>query len=107
MGTTEHADLLIIGAGPAGMAAALSAASAAAPRGLSIAVLDDNPLPGGQIWRDGPNAQVPKQARDMREQLQAFSGIRVHSGCKVVALAGPKRLLVEDAERGWVLRYNV
>ncbi|HEX8590228.1 FAD/NAD(P)-binding oxidoreductase, partial [Pseudomonas sp.] len=47
------------------------------------------------------------QARDMREQLQAFSGIRVHSGCKVVALAGPKRLLVEDAERGWVLRYNV
>ena len=107
MGTTEHADLLIIGAGPAGMAAALSAASAAAPHGLSIAVLDDNPLPGGQIWRDGPNAQVPKQARDMREQLQAFSGIRVHSGCKVVALAGPKRLLVEDAERGWVLSYNV
>ena len=57
--TTEHVDLLIIGAGPAGMAAAL----AAAPRGLSIALLDDNPLPGGQIWRDGPNAQVPKIGR--------------------------------------------
>jgi len=54
--TTEHFDLLIIGAGPAGMAAAL----AAAPHGPSIALLDDNPLPGGQIWRDGPNAPVPE-----------------------------------------------
>ncbi|MEX6665793.1 FAD-dependent oxidoreductase [Pseudomonas sp. W2-17] len=100
--TTEHVDLLIIGAGPAGMAAAL----AAAPRGLSIALLDDNPLPGGQIWRDGPNAEVPKQAHDMRGQLQGLSNVRLHSGCKVVALAGPKRLLLEDAERGWVLSYD-
>lgn len=99
---TEHVDLLIIGAGPAGMAAAL----AAAPRGLNIAVLDDNPLPGGQIWRDGPQAHVPQQARDMRAQLQQLDNVRVHSGCKVIALAGPKRLLLEDAERGWVLSYD-
>lgn len=99
---TEHVDLLIIGAGPAGMAAAL----AAAPRGLHIAVLDDNPLPGGQIWRDGPQAQVPQLARDMRAQLQRLGNVRVHSGCKVIALAGPKRLLLEDAERGWVLSYD-
>ena len=39
-------DLLIIGAGPAGMAAAL----AAAPSGMRITVVDDNPGPGGQIW---------------------------------------------------------
>ena len=52
------ADLLIIGAGPAGMAAAL----AAAPSGARIVVLDDNPLPGGQIWRDGPQASLPAQA---------------------------------------------
>jgi NADPH-dependent 2,4-dienoyl-CoA reductase/sulfur reductase-like enzyme len=100
--TTEHVDLLIIGAGPAGMAAAL----ATAPRGLSIVLLDDNPLPGGQIWRDGPHAQVPKQARDMRSQLKGMSNVRLYSGCKVVALAGPKRLLLEDAERGWVLSYD-
>ncbi len=102
MSMTEHVDLLIIGAGPAGMAAAL----AAAPHGPSIALLDDNSLPGGQIWRDGPNAQVPKQAQDMRTQLQGFSNVRLHSGCKVVALAGAKRLLLEDAERGWVLSYD-
>lgn len=41
-------DLLIIGAGPAGMAAAARAAE----RGLSVVVLDEQPRPGGQIWRD-------------------------------------------------------
>ncbi|HEX7865836.1 MAG TPA: FAD-dependent oxidoreductase, partial [Variovorax sp.] len=43
----EHCDVLVIGAGPAGMAAAV----AAAPSGASIVVIDDNPVPGGQIWR--------------------------------------------------------
>ncbi|HII1304042.1 TPA: FAD-dependent oxidoreductase, partial [Pseudomonas aeruginosa] len=45
-------DLLIVGAGPAGLAAAL----AAAPSGARIALVDDNPAAGGQIWRDGPRA---------------------------------------------------
>ncbi|HEY4250268.1 MAG TPA: FAD-dependent oxidoreductase [Roseomonas sp.] len=40
-------DLVIIGAGPAGMAATLEAGDA----GLSVLVLDENPHPGGQIWR--------------------------------------------------------
>ncbi len=40
-------DLAIIGAGPAGMAAAVEAAAL----GLRVAVLDDQPEPGGQIWR--------------------------------------------------------
>ncbi|MFJ3481916.1 FAD-dependent oxidoreductase [Pseudomonas sp. NPDC090202] len=95
-------DLLIIGAGPAGMAAAL----AAAPSGASIALIDDNPLPGGQIWRDGPQAQLPTQAQDMRTQLQRFSNIRLHSATKVIALAGHKRLLLEDPMRGWLLGYD-
>lgn len=40
-------DLLIIGAGPAGMAAAATAAR----HGLTVAVLDEQPAPGGQIYR--------------------------------------------------------
>jgi NADPH-dependent 2,4-dienoyl-CoA reductase/sulfur reductase-like enzyme len=40
-------DLLIVGAGPAGMAAAV----AARRHGLSVLVIDDQPAPGGQIWR--------------------------------------------------------
>lgn len=40
-------DLVIVGAGPAGMAAA----SAAAEQGLIVAVLDEQAAPGGQIYR--------------------------------------------------------
>ncbi|MBD9601571.1 NAD(P)/FAD-dependent oxidoreductase [Pseudomonas sp. PDM10] len=98
----EYADLLIIGAGPAGMAAALAAASS----GARIVLLDDNPLPGGQIWRDGPQAKLPNPARQMRGRLEACSNIRRHSGTRVIACAGPKQLLVEDADRGWVIGYD-
>lgn len=41
-------DLAIIGAGPAGMAAAQLAAS----KGLSVCILDEQPRAGGQIYRD-------------------------------------------------------
>ena len=40
-------DLAIVGAGPAGMAAAVEAAG----HGLKVCVLDDQPEPGGQIYR--------------------------------------------------------
>jgi NADPH-dependent 2,4-dienoyl-CoA reductase/sulfur reductase-like enzyme len=99
---SEYADLLIIGAGPAGMAAAL----AAAPSAARIVLLDDNPLPGGQIWRDGPQASLPNPARQMRERLEACSNIRHHSGTRMIACAGPKQLLVEDADRGWLIGYD-
>lgn len=45
--TPETLDLLIIGAGPAGMSAAIEARR----HGLSVAVLDEQRSPGGQIYR--------------------------------------------------------
>ncbi|SLN12913.1 Hydrogen cyanide synthase subunit HcnB [Roseovarius litorisediminis] len=44
----QQIDLIIIGAGPAGMAAAQTAAD----NGLSVCLLDEQPRPGGQIYRD-------------------------------------------------------
>jgi len=41
-------DLIVIGAGPAGM----SAAALAAEAGLAVLLLDENPRAGGQIYRD-------------------------------------------------------
>jgi NADPH-dependent 2,4-dienoyl-CoA reductase/sulfur reductase-like enzyme len=53
-------DLLIVGAGPAGMAAAV----AARRHGLTILVVDDQPAPGGQIWRAVETvAATPRGAR--------------------------------------------
>jgi NADPH-dependent 2,4-dienoyl-CoA reductase/sulfur reductase-like enzyme len=40
-------DLIIVGAGPAGVSGALEAARL----GLSVLVLDENPSPGGRIWQ--------------------------------------------------------
>jgi NADPH-dependent 2,4-dienoyl-CoA reductase/sulfur reductase-like enzyme len=43
-----HRDIIIIGAGPAG----LSAAATAAEYGLDVLVVDEQPSPGGQIYRN-------------------------------------------------------
>ncbi|TDF82508.1 FAD/NAD(P)-binding oxidoreductase [Pseudomonas sp. H9] len=98
----EHTNLLIIGAGPAGLAAA----QAAAPTAARIILLDDNPQPGGQIWRAGPKANVPAQARQLREQVLACANVQYYPGTRVIAQSAPDTLLVEDAERGWQIRYD-
>ena len=43
----DKVDVLIVGAGPAGMSAAI----AARRHRLEVVVIDDQPQPGGQIWR--------------------------------------------------------
>lgn len=48
----DHYELLIIGAGPAGMAAACEAAR----NGVDVALIDEQPFPGGQIYRNVSNA---------------------------------------------------
>jgi NADPH-dependent 2,4-dienoyl-CoA reductase/sulfur reductase-like enzyme len=46
--TVERFDLAIVGAGPAGMAAAIEARR----HRLRTVVLDEQPAPGGQVWRN-------------------------------------------------------
>ena len=48
MSGTSHYDLVIIGAGPAGLAAAIEASR----HDVSTLVLDDQPAPGGQVYRN-------------------------------------------------------
>jgi len=50
--TIERWDLVVVGAGPAGLRAAIEGARA----GLSVAVIDENARPGGQIFRQIPEA---------------------------------------------------
>lgn len=53
-----HYDVAVIGAGPAGMAAAVESAAS----GLSVIVLDEQALPGGQIYRAVENADAARVA---------------------------------------------
>ncbi len=95
-------DLLIVGAGPAGLAAAL----AAAPSGARIALVDDNPAPGGQIWRDGPRASLPPRAHQMRQRLAGQANVEHFPATRVVACGPGRRLLLEDPQRGWQVGYR-
>jgi NADPH-dependent 2,4-dienoyl-CoA reductase/sulfur reductase-like enzyme len=62
---TRAFDILVVGAGPAGIAAAVTAAEC----GLSVGVVDDNPAAGGQIWRNG--AHLPAPARRWKTRFEA------------------------------------
>lgn len=78
--------IAVVGAGPAGMAAALRAREC----GAEVVVVDDNPAPGGQIWRGVAGQKEVARFRG--------SGIRVLSGVRVVAGDPVRRELRLDGE---------
>jgi thioredoxin reductase len=94
------ADLAIAGAGPAGLAAAAEAAA----RGVSVVVLDDNPAPGGQYFRQAPpglgRASRAAGDRERRRADALFAAIR-HP--RVQHLAGA---VVWDAPEPGVLAFT-
>lgn len=90
-----HYDVVVIGAGPAGLAAARVAAGA----GASVAILDDNPRAGGQVWRTGP-MHPPSKA--LSDHLHALSDVTLWPSARVVGPLDTRRLLVESAEHGGV-----
>jgi D-hydroxyproline dehydrogenase subunit alpha len=91
-------DIVIVGAGPAGLSAARSAAAS----GARIAVLDDNPRAGGQIWRQGPGRSAAPPLRDALVSLAACSNVTLWSSARVIALLPANGLLIESAELGGV-----
>ena len=68
---TDCFDILVVGAGPAGMAAAVRAAEC----GVRVGLVDDNRASGGQIWRSG--ARLPAAARQWTVRLESSGVIRL------------------------------
>src|SRR6185437_3679301 len=65
--TFDHCDVLIIGAGPAGLAAA----RAASETGARVVVCDENPAPGGSLLAETEAEIDGKSARDWLEDTLA------------------------------------
>ncbi len=72
--TTKQCDLIVIGAGPAGMAAALKATQ----HGAHVILLDEQPTAGGQIYRNVTHAssrQATILGADFTEGLSLTNGL--------------------------------
>lgn len=82
--------VVIVGAGPAGIAAALTAGEAT--------VLDDNPTVGGQIWRGAQSN--PWIDRLSRSSVKVITGARVVSGDAI-----RQTLLVDNNGRAETISY--
>ncbi|MBY8885381.1 NAD(P)/FAD-dependent oxidoreductase [Streptomyces sp. PTM05] len=92
------ADVAVVGAGPAGLAAAGEAAAA----GLDVVVVDAGARPGGQYWRHGPGAEGPAPGTHGRG---TFSTLRAGLGRHGVRLVcGHQVWQAGRHDDGFVLR---
>jgi NADPH-dependent 2,4-dienoyl-CoA reductase/sulfur reductase-like enzyme len=95
----KYAEVIVVGAGPAGIAAA----TAAARHGRSVLLVDDNPAAGGQIWRGG--IEAPSQHANHGENARgenAKKGSALHQltksgaellfGCRIFDAPSPGTL---------------
>jgi D-hydroxyproline dehydrogenase subunit alpha len=87
-------DVLVVGAGPAGLAAACRAAES----GGKVAVVDDNPRPGGQIWRAGAGKFAPGAVAWLATAERRKVGFI--AGARVFAAPAPGRLALESFSKG-------
>ena len=94
-------DLLIVGAGPAGMAAAVSARR----HGLSVLVVDDQPAPGGQIWRAVETvAALPRAARLGESYLEGADSAAAFRACGADYEPGSQLWQIEPGFRAFLTR---
>ena len=98
-GRTISADVVVVGAGPAGIAAAARAAEA----GRRVVVLDEAPNAGGQIWRHRARAALGTDARRWLDRLSRTRA-EVRQGVAVVDVIGGDDpagfIIVSERHRG-------
>ncbi len=88
----RQAGLVVVGAGPAGLAAAEAAARA----GVDVLLLDAAPAPGGQVWRARQGVPEPAVARTLARL--GDTGVRVLAGTRVVMPLPGRTLLIDGPD---------
>lgn len=93
----ERNDIAVIGAGPAGANAALIASRL----GMTVTLIDEQPKPGGQVWRaksaailDAPSTPESVAGGQLRQRMQSSA---------VAHLGNTRVWQIERTEVGWVL----
>ncbi len=93
MSEAQEFPIVIVGAGPAGIAAACAAAES----GARVALVDDTPWLGGQIWRGQQAKPAVPQAQHWLVRLRG-SGVTILDRTSVIAAPHPGVLLAEHPE---------
>ena len=88
----RHFDVLVIGGGPAGMAAAVRAAES----GVQVGLVDDNANLGGQIWRGQTGHPQKADASKWAERIRT-SKVTVLCGLRIVHQPEAGILLAENS----------
>ncbi|MBI5580079.1 MAG: FAD-dependent oxidoreductase [Deltaproteobacteria bacterium] len=109
---THRFQAAVVGMGPAGMAAAIELARA----GVKIALIDQAPLPGGQVYRQPPGefSMPPGLAPSRhnighalrRELAQAGSSLTFLNGAVVWGAFSPGTLSVHQTGRNYEVSYE-
>jgi NADPH-dependent 2,4-dienoyl-CoA reductase/sulfur reductase-like enzyme len=94
-------DVLVVGGGPAGLAAAACAAEG----GARVGIVDDNPRLGGQIWRSGFDDKQKKEAAQWTERVRV-PGITALCGLRVVHQPAPGVVFAESYDGVRELTYE-
>lgn len=81
------ADLAIVGAGPAGLSAAIEAAA----HGLTVVVFDEHPTPGGAVWRDAKDDDGDATIRRFHA-----AGVALHTRAAVTGIEPGRRVFWRD-----------
>src|SRR5215469_3209141 len=98
----ERFDVLVVGGGPAGIAAAVRAAET----GARVGIVDENPAPGGQIWRSS-SSEGKHSAEALRwlERMKS-SGVLLLGGKRVFHQPDSGILMAEGMDDVYELSYR-
>jgi len=98
--TQIEVDLFVVGAGPAGLEAAIAAADA----GLTVRVADERSDPGGQYYK--PPSEVAGSTRRDRQHREGDALRARFAACDAILDAGANVWFARAADDGFVLRYT-
>jgi NADPH-dependent 2,4-dienoyl-CoA reductase/sulfur reductase-like enzyme len=102
MGDARHiCDACVIGAGPAGLAAAYRVAKS----GRKVIVVDDNPAAGGQIWRSEQANPSSPDAQAWFKKLRSVE-LQLITGASVFQQTAPGIVVAETSRGVCELRYS-
>lgn len=99
---TAHYDTVVVGGGPAGMAAAASAAE----QGKRVALVDDNFSPGGQIWRGEDFARGKNAVANAWYQRMMHASVTLLLGWRVFDHPQERTLRAENQQDTLDVQYG-